>query len=87
MRLTQNQLKLRQCSVVVQLSLTLNAKTRQRTQAANVITTDNTKNNIIMRNFNHFVIAEITLKSLMVTNCIAFPCGMIALIFNVITGV
>jgi len=39
-----------------------------------------------MRNFNHYVIAEITLKSLIVTNCIAFPCGMIALIFNVITG-
>ena len=39
-----------------------------------------------MRNFNHYVIVEVTLKSLMVTNCIAFPCGMIALIFNVITG-
>ena len=39
-----------------------------------------------MRNFNHYVIFEITLKSLMVTNCITFPIGMAALIFNVITG-
>ena len=40
-----------------------------------------------MRKFNHYVIFEITLKSLMVINCTAFAYGMVALIFNVITGV
>ena len=40
-----------------------------------------------MRKFNHYVIFEITLKSLYVVNIAAFGCGMVALIFNVITGV
>ena len=40
-----------------------------------------------MRKFNHYVIFEITLKSLIVVNCAAFGCGMVALILNVITGV
>ena len=39
-----------------------------------------------MRNFNHYVIFEITLKSLYVVNLITFPLGFVALIFNVITG-
>ena len=61
--------------------------TRQTTRVVNVITTDNTKNNIKMRNFNHYVIFEITLKSLYVVNFAAFGYGMVALIFNVIAGV
>ena len=40
-----------------------------------------------MRNFNHYVIFEITLKSLYVVNLTAFTCGMATLIFNVIAGV
>jgi len=60
--------------------------TRQTMRVVNVITTDNTKNNIEMRKFNHYVIFEITLKSLYVVNFAAFGCGMVALIFNVITG-
>ena len=39
-----------------------------------------------MRNFNHYVIFEITLKSLYVVNLTAFTCGMVALIFNVFTN-
>ena len=40
-----------------------------------------------MRKFNHYVIFEITLKSLYVVNCATFVCGMATLIFNVVTGV
>ena len=78
---------LSQFNVAVLLSLTLSVKTRQNTKVANAITTDNTKNNIIMRNFNHYVIFEITLKSLYVINFATFVCGMVALVFNVIAGV
>ena len=40
-----------------------------------------------MRKFNHYVIFEITLKSLYVVNLTAFAFGMVSLIFNVVTGV
>lgn len=36
-----------------------------------------------MRDFNHYVIVEFTLKSLMVVNCAAFAFGMISLVINV----
>ena len=65
----------------------VSVNTEQITLAVNVITTDNTKNNIKMRNFNHYVIFEVTLKSLYVVNFAAFGYGMVALIFNVIAGV
>ena len=40
-----------------------------------------------MRKFNHYVIFEITLKSLLAVNCVTFACGIVTLIFNVVTGV
>ncbi len=40
-----------------------------------------------MRKFNHYVIFEITLKSLYVVNIAAFAFGMVSLIFNVVAGV
>ena len=40
-----------------------------------------------MRKFNHFVIAEITMKALLALNFGTFGVAMIMLIINVITGV
>ena len=40
-----------------------------------------------MRNFNHFVIAEITMKALLALNLVTFGVAMVMLIVNVITGV
>ena len=40
-----------------------------------------------MRKFNHFVIAEITMKALLALNAGMFGVAMVMLIINVITGV
>ena len=40
-----------------------------------------------MRNFNHFVIAEITMKALLALNLGTFGVAMVMLIVNVINGV
>ncbi len=40
-----------------------------------------------MRKFNHFVIAEITMKTLLALNLGTFGVAMVMLIINVITGV
>ena len=74
-------------NAMVKEKTVVSVNTEQITLAVNVITTDNTKNNIKMRNFNHYVIFEVTLKSLYVVNFAAFGYGMVALIFNVIAGV
>jgi len=38
-----------------------------------------------MRNFNHYVIMEFTLKSLLVVNLAAYAFGMISLVINMVS--